>query len=45
MLQFAALKGIKPTNQVYKLEGVETIQNIFQKLSENSVRYRAVLEL
>ena len=45
MLQFAALKGIKPTNQVYKLEGVETIETIFKKLSENSVRYRAVLEL
>ena len=45
MLRFAAAKGIKPTNQVFKFNGVETLEDIFGKLNSNSVRYRAVLEL
>ncbi|KAK5663923.1 hypothetical protein OQA88_134 [Cercophora sp. LCS_1] len=44
MLEFAARNGIKPAVQVYKFEGPETIEEIFQKLVENKVRYRAVLE-
>lgn len=45
MLQFAARKGIKPLVQVVKHKGVETIQQIFNDLDHNKVRYRAVLEL
>lgn len=45
MLEFAARHDIKPVTQVYKLEGAETIDSIFQDLTNNKVRYRAVLEL
>ena len=44
MLQFSARNGIKPMLQVYKHEGTETVTDIFSKLFENKVRYRAVLE-
>lgn len=45
MLGFAARNGIKPTNQVYKFEGPETVEQIFKNLADGKVRYRAVLEL
>ncbi len=44
MLQFAAKKGVKPVNEIYKFEGPETIEAIFKRLHDNKVRYRAVLE-
>lgn len=44
MLEFAHRNGIKPAVQVYKFEGPKTVEDIFQKLVENKVRYRAVLE-
>ncbi|OIW33956.1 GroES-like protein [Coniochaeta ligniaria NRRL 30616] len=45
MLEFAARHGIKPVVQVYELKGPETINTIFEDLSKNRVRYRAVLKL
>ncbi len=45
MLKFAASKNIKPINQVFKLEGPETIEKIFSSLDTNGVRYRAVIEM
>lgn len=45
MLEFAARHGIKPVTQVYELKGPETIEAIFKDLTENKIRYRAVLRL
>lgn len=45
MLEFAAHRGIRPAVQVFKHNGAETIQRIFQDLLDNKIRYRAVLEL
>jgi D-arabinose 1-dehydrogenase-like Zn-dependent alcohol dehydrogenase len=44
MLSFAAHHGIKPTIQIFKHEGAQTISEIFDKLTHGTVRYRAVLE-
>lgn len=44
MLEFAYRNEIKPAVQVYKFEGPQTVEDVFQKLVENKVRYRAVLE-
>ncbi|KAK0645867.1 chaperonin 10-like protein [Cercophora newfieldiana] len=44
MLEFSARHGIKPTIQVYKFNGPETIESVFDKLKDGKVRYRAVLE-
>ncbi|KAK0622855.1 chaperonin 10-like protein [Immersiella caudata] len=44
MLEFSARHGIKPTIQVTKLAGPETIDSVFEKLQAGTVRYRAVLE-
>ncbi|KAK3313432.1 chaperonin 10-like protein [Apodospora peruviana] len=44
MLEFAARHKIKPTIQLYKFEGAETIKTVFDNLENNKVRYRAVLE-
>lgn len=43
MLDFAARHGIKPTIQVFKHEGVETVNTILENLEAGKVRYRAVL--
>lgn len=45
MLEFAARHGIKPAVQVYDLKGPETVNTIFEDLTKNRVRYRAVLKL
>ncbi len=45
MLDFAARHGIKPQVELYKKEGPETIEKIFDNLEKGSVRYRAVLVL
>jgi D-arabinose 1-dehydrogenase-like Zn-dependent alcohol dehydrogenase len=42
MLNFAARFGIKPTVQLYE-RSVESINDIFEKLDSNQIRYRAVL--
>lgn len=44
MLDFAARHSIKPAIQVYKFDGPETVEAIFENLKNNKVRYRAVLE-
>lgn len=45
MLAFAARNGVKPTVQVFKHNGEETVKEVFDKLFQNKVRYRAVLEV
>jgi D-arabinose 1-dehydrogenase-like Zn-dependent alcohol dehydrogenase len=44
MLDFSARKGVKPLVQVYKHNGVDSIEAAFKSMEENKVRYRAVLE-
>ncbi|KAF3923567.1 hypothetical protein ABW20_dc0107775 [Dactylellina cionopaga] len=44
MLNFAAQQGIKPAVQIYKHNGVESIEKAFEDIHNNKVRYRAVLE-
>jgi len=44
MLDFAARNKVKPAVQVHKFKGPETIQEVFDGLDSNKVRYRAVLE-
>ncbi|KAK4217334.1 GroES-like protein [Rhypophila decipiens] len=43
MLEFAARHNIKPAVQLYEFKGPETVEDIFEKLGKNQVRYRAVL--
>lgn len=45
MLDFAARHGVKPVVELYHKDGPETVQTIFNKLEEGTVRYRAVLVL
>ncbi|VUC25778.1 unnamed protein product [Clonostachys rosea] len=44
MLDFSARHGIKPLTQVFKHSGLATVEEIFEKLEANQVRYRAVME-
>jgi D-arabinose 1-dehydrogenase-like Zn-dependent alcohol dehydrogenase len=44
MLEFSARNNIKPILQVFKHKGVDTINEIFDSINKNKVRYRAVLE-
>lgn len=44
-LEFAARHGIKPVIELGKLEDASSIQNVFDNLAANKVRYRAVLEV
>jgi D-arabinose 1-dehydrogenase-like Zn-dependent alcohol dehydrogenase len=43
MLAFAARQGVKPKVELYEHKGAETVNEIFEKLTQNKVRYRAVL--
>ncbi len=43
MLDFAQRHGIKPTVELYKKEGPETVEKISENLHKGTVRYRAVL--
>jgi D-arabinose 1-dehydrogenase-like Zn-dependent alcohol dehydrogenase len=44
MLEFTARNDIHPIVQVFKHEGASTVQQIFDNIHQNKVRYRAVLE-
>jgi D-arabinose 1-dehydrogenase-like Zn-dependent alcohol dehydrogenase len=43
-LEFSAKNGIKPLIQIYKLKDASSIQKVFDDMSANAVRYRAVFE-
>lgn len=45
MLAFAARNGVEPLVQVFKHNGEDSVKEIFGKLFQNKVRYRAVLEM
>ncbi|KAH8652591.1 chaperonin 10-like protein [Ilyonectria robusta] len=45
MLEFSARHNIKPIVQVFKHDGLASVQTIFERLEQNKVRYRAVLEM
>ncbi|KAJ5601213.1 chaperonin 10-like protein [Penicillium lagena] len=45
MLQFSARHNVKPLVKVSKLEDASSIQNVFEDLRANRIRYRAVLEV
>ncbi|KAH7116519.1 chaperonin 10-like protein [Dactylonectria estremocensis] len=45
MLDFSARHNIKPLIQVFKHDGPSSLQTVFERLEQNTIRYRAVIEM
>lgn len=45
MLDFSARHQIKPIVQVFKHDGLLGLESIFERLEQNAIRYRAVIEM